>query len=73
METEFSPVLYSVDQRQWHSQPFWVPYGVALVFLKAASEQQQCPARMAGQGSNRGKDAELRPVAEETTLYSATL
>ena len=41
--------------------------------FKAASEQQQCPARMAGQGSNRGKDAELRPVAEETTLYSAAL
>ena len=44
-----------------------------IVFLKAASEQQQCPARMAGQGSNRGKDAELRPVAEEAAIYGADL
>ena len=73
METEFSPALYSIDQRQWHSQPFWGLYGVALVFLKAASEQEQCPARMAGQGSNRGKDAELRPVAEESAIYGADL
>ena len=48
-------------------------YGVALAFLKAASEQEQCPARMAGQGSNRGKDAELRPVAEEAVIYYAAL
>ena len=73
METEFSPALYSIDQRQWHSQPFWVLYGETLVFLKAASEQQQCQARMAGQGSNRGKDAELRPVAEEAAIYGADL
>ena len=73
METEFSPALYSVDQRRWHSQPFWELYEVALVFLKAASKQQQCQARMAGQGSNRGKDAELRPVAEEAAIYGAAL
>ena len=73
METEFSPALYSVDQRRWHSQPFWVLYGETLVFLKAASEQQQCPARTAGQGSNRGKEAELRPVAEETAIFGAAL
>ena len=73
METEFSPALYSVDQRQWHSQPFWALYGVILVFLKAASKQQQCQARMAGQGSNRGKEAELRPVAEKTAIFGAAL
>ena len=73
METEFSPALYSIDQRQWHSQPFWVLYEETLVFLKAAFEQQQCTARMAGQGSNRGKDAELRPVAEEAVIYYAAL
>ena len=73
METEFSPALYCIDPRRWHSQPFWVLYGETLVFLKAASKQQQCQARMAGQGSNRGRDAELRPVAEEKTLYSAAL
>ena len=48
-------------------------YGETLVFLKAASEQQQCQARMAGQGSNRGKDAELRPVVEEAAIYGADL
>ena len=41
--------------------------------LRSRKTKDEITARMAGQGSNRGKDAELRPVAEEAAIYGADL